>query len=328
MFSGRTVESRGGLSESPRIVTWLRKYWIEASITLSGLIAINAIFLAGAFRNGLEVDPVGAGQLGDFVGGFIGTFFALVSVVLLFSTLKSNRESAELLSFETKYFELIKMHRENVVEIEVQGVFGRKFFVALVREFRSILTIVKRVAARHDQNLSQERLIHVSYYCLFFGTGPNSSRMLKHFLTDFDRDFIDALERELDRPEEKEAAQREKKLVYVPFEGHQSRLGHYFRHLYRAVSYVDKRRSQLDSYEYVKTIRAQLSTHEQAILLLNSMTPLGRNWWLRSFILDYKMVKNLPREFFDAKTELDLSRHFPADYFEWEQVVIRPTTGK
>ena len=74
----------------------------------------------------------------------------------------------------------------------------------------------------------------------------------------------------------------------------------------------------IDKYEYTKTIRAQLTTHEQALLLLNSLTPIGQDWWAKDFILTYRMVQNLPEHFFNPATELDLSTIFVPGYFEWE----------
>jgi hypothetical protein len=73
-------------------------------------------------------------------------------------------------------------------------------------------------------------------------------------------------------------------------------------------------------YEYVKTIRAQLSTHEQALLLLNSLTPMGRNWWQNGLITRYRLVKNIPGDFFDRKQEIDVESLFPATYFEFQEV--------
>jgi Putative phage abortive infection protein len=302
------------------------KYRTEVAVLVIGLIAMNLIFLAGAFRAVSTISPAGAGQLGDFVGGYVGTFFALVSVVLLVVTLRNQRRSTEVLSFETKYFELLKLHRENVAELDVQGIVGRRVFVVLLREFRQALEIVKRIARKHQQRLTQRQLIHIAYYCLFFGTGRDSSRMLKRFLSEFENLFIDDLESELDKAEIKGDSQRAANLTYVPFEGHQSRLGHYYRHLYQAVRYVDQQTVEIDKYEYAKTIRAQLSTHEQALLLLNSLSPIGRNWWRNGFILDYRMVQNIPRGFFDPAEELDTSSFFPGGYFEWEEITA-PASG-
>lgn len=299
--------------------TLLREYWVEILVLALGLVAINLVFIADAFRATDTLRPESAGLLGDFVGGYVGTFLALASVVLLSATFRSQRRSAQILNFEGKYFELLRLHRDNVAELEVQGVTGRKLFVVLIREYRSAAAIVRRLAEAKQQEISPKQIAHITYYCLFFGTGPNSSRMLRMSLPEYEKDFVEAVTQELDRSDIKDAVRAEKKLAYVPFEGHQSRLGHYYRHLYQAIRYVDDQKLAIDKYQYVKTIRAQLSNHEQALLLLNSMAPIGENWWRNGYVLRYRLVQNIPRDFFDREAELDLSTLFPEGYFEWNE---------
>lgn len=297
-----------------------REYILEILILVGGLALVNAIFIPGAFREGATVNREAAGQLGSFVGGYVGSMFALTGVVLLFATLRGQRRSSEKQHFETKYFELIKMHRDNVAELDIQGSSGRRLFVLMLRELRCVLEILRPIARRLSQELTREQALHVAYYCLFFGVGPNSSRMLKISLSTFDQTLVDAVEAELNRPETKAVFRQERNFGYIPFEGHQSRLGHYYRHLYQMVRYVDERAPKgLDKYEYVKTIRAQLSTHEQALLLVNSRTPIGQNWWEKGYIVKYRLVQNIPQEFFDRDTELDTSELFEPGYFEWEE---------
>jgi len=281
---------------------------------------VNAIFISKAFRQSSSINPETAGQLGSFVGGYVGAIFALTGVVLLFSTLKGQRIAFTIQNFENKYFELIKMHRDNVAEIEIQGASGRKVFVLLLRELRCALEAIREIGRTHKQQLSQQELLTVAYYCLFYGVGPNSSRMLKMSLSNFDEAFIEAVEGTLNRSAIKDEYRKDRNLGYVPFEGHQSRLGHYYRHLYQMIKYVDRQEVQIDKYEYVKTVRAQLSTHEEALLLVNSLTPIGRNWWQDNLIVKYRLVQNIPREFFDTSTELDTVKLFAHGYFEWQEV--------
>ena len=85
------------------------------------------------------------------------------------------------------------------------------------------------------------------------------------------------------------------------------------------IRYVDQQTLNIDKYEYVKTIRAQLSTHEQALLLVNSLTPIGQNWWKEDLIVRYRLVQNVPREFFDSATEVDTNKLFAPGYFEWQE---------
>lgn len=233
---------------------------------------------------------------------------------------ENHRRAIDHQNFETKYFELIRMHRENVAEITVQTVSGRKFFVWLIRELRCALAVVRRVAELSGQEMTERQALHVAYYCLFFGVGPNSSRMLRTSLSTFSAEFIDLVELELNKPETKATAREGRNFPYTPFEGHQSRLGHYYRHLYQMVRYVDQQKLDIDKYEYVKTMRAQLSTHEQASLLVNSVTPMGQDWWLKGLIAKYRLVQNIPLGFFDSGREFDPTTLFNAGYFEWEDL--------
>lgn len=293
------------------------------------LVLVNAPIIVNHYiREFTTSDAEYAEHYGAFVGGYFGSLFALVSVFLLLLTLRSQQSAAAEQNlanarqhFETKYFELLRMHRDNVQEIGMKGSSGRRVFVLLLRELREALKIVKVVAETSNTALSESQLQHVAYYCLFYGTGPNSSRMLRISLSGYDSGFIGNVEATLGSNEIKSEIEKRRNFPYVPFEGHQSRLGHYYRHLYQMVSFVDEQPTELipDRYKYVKTIRAQLSTHEQALLLINSVTPMGKKWWDNEFMTKYKLVKNIPRMFFDSSAEFDPCVKLPPGYFEWER---------
>ncbi|WP_422355419.1 putative phage abortive infection protein [Roseivirga pacifica] len=103
----------------------------------------------------------------------------------------------------------------------------------------------------------------------------------------------------------------------TPFEGNVGKLGHYYRHLYQLVKYtvtdndiIIKQSNTSEwkqRYSYIKTIRAQLSNHEQALIYYNSFFRAGRVWYQDltinqknedgkpiSYFLDYAFIKNLP----------------------------------
>ena len=85
-----------------------------------------------------------------------------------------------------------------------------------------------------------------------------------------------------------------------------------------SVTFIDKT-LVLISMNSQKRVRAQLSTHEQALLLVNSLTPIGKPWWTNGLITDYRIVQNIPREFFDSATEIACEELFGPGYFEWEE---------
>jgi hypothetical protein len=82
-----------------------------------------------------------------------------------------------------------------------------------------------------------------------------------------------------------------------------SDLGHYFRHLYHIVKFVDLNpffiqtsgnTIFLSGYDYVKILRAQLSNSELIMLSLNGMTEQGFNF--HPLIEKYKLLKNINLE--------------------------------
>lgn len=302
-----------------RLTRWLRIYRVEVALAAFGLLAMNAILLAKAYWETDQINPGTAGELGDFVGGYVGTGFVLLTALLLYRTLRSQREGAELQSFEARYFELVRLHRENVAEMKVGGIEGRRIFLPMLRELWAARQIVEDCAKAHAPTLTARQKLHVAYYCLFFGAGEGSSRMLKISLVDFDPKFIDAVDTELQDVAIRASVKSSFSLAYEPFEGHQSRLGHYYRHLYQTVSYVNRQVIAIDHYDYIKTIRAQLSTHEQALLLINSLCPIGSKWWEDELIIKYKMVKNLPLHFINPTVGIAFESIFPPGYFEWEE---------
>jgi len=109
------------------------------------------------------------------------------------------------------------------------------------------------------------------------------------------------------------------------FRGCEFQLGHFFRHLYQTVKFIDKQPSWLfsqdEKYEYVKTLRAQMSNYEQALLFINSLTALGRNWEYsnkegKRLISEYNLIKNLPQHFIPNMNPKDF---YPKVKFDWER---------
>ena len=302
-----------------KIPFW-RKYILELSAATGGILMMNAMLFANAYRETDTINPTTAGQFGDFVGGYIGTAFALLSVLLLYRTLRTQQQSAKQQFFESKYFELIKMHRDNVAEMRLHSTLGRHVFPLILRELCAVQAIVCTVASRRHLDLTQHQILHVSYCCVFYGVSQDLSKMLRTSLHEYCSDFIEEIKERLTNASTRAEVVATNDLPYTPFEGQQSLLGHYYRHLYQTIQYVDRHDQNIDHYEYVKTVRAQLSTHEQVLLLINSLCPLGSHWWSESLIIKYKMVKNIPQNFLDPDDFLNVEALFPPGYFEWQEI--------
>ena len=112
------------------------------------------------------------------------------------------------------------------------------------------------------------------------------------------------------------------------FGGHQHRLGHYFRHLYQSVTYIDNSRNLKyeQKYEYIKSLRAQLSTYEQAVIFFNSISEFGKVWEMENchfndqLITKYNFIKNIPAEFI---TDFNLKKFYPLVEYEGSKKIKR-----
>ena len=291
---------------------WYEKYWVEIVIFFIGLCLINIFLFAKTFK-GDFIESTKAGQYGDFIGGYIGTIFVLISVLLLYITLKNQRILFEQEKFEERFFELLKLHRENVNELSIAEKEGKKVFVILVREFREILNIVKEQVGLTKLDYNKEKIINLAYLIFFYGLGPNSTRVLKSSLTGYDDSLIDVIIKKLSK------IQKKLKNGHILFDGNQSRLGHYYRHLYQTITFIHYKNIQIDKYEYIKTLRSQLTNHEQALLFFNSLSKLGKTWREENLIEAYRLIKNLPKNFIDPHTEINVKDVYPNLVFEYEE---------
>lgn len=291
------------------------------------IIMIGILFFPWIYTHTIFSEYGNSNEIGDTIGGITAPFVNGLSAVLVYLALKAQVEANKLVNdqfklqqIENRFFELIKLHRDNVAEIVIGKRSGKKIFVTLIREFRLIHAKLISINTEGNCGLEKRQLMEVSYLILFFGFGPNSSRQLKIALEAYNvTGLFNLLELKFDSRKIKLAAKDERKLNYIPFEGHQSRLGHYFRHLYQTVDFIHERKIDIDKYSYIKALRAQLTTHEQALLYINSLTPAGNTWWLKGYLIDYKMVKNIPPGFFNTETEFFPPSLFPDQYFEHQE---------
>jgi len=166
--------------------TFWKEHWIEAAFFVVGVLLIHLFLSASTFwpGRGSHLDSTKASEFGQFIGGYLGTIFVLASVALLIGSFRSQRGTNELTSFESRFFELLKYHRENVSEIGIGDRTGRKIFVSLVREFREALTLVRQCCRELNIDYSQEQQVNLAYMAMYYGVGWNSTRMLRSALED------------------------------------------------------------------------------------------------------------------------------------------------
>ena len=342
--------------------------WAENNPQTLVLIAIAAIFILPfvlsqpAFCRFFELYK-GDG-VGSAIGGITAPVVGIISILLLYLTLKSQKDSEYRTSLENRIFQMVDLHRKNVetMHSELNKLDGQDVFKMIssqisecVKDITPFLSSAKVEDVMNESfretlenkfknvDLLSYARIDIAYTVVYIGFRDPSMNALysilsKRYKEEFFKPLlgflsmrpVDKLKQmkndweklRLNETVETKLAIADKRnlsdgyyqtkysfLSTEPYDklywGHHLRLGHYFRHLYSVVDYIDsqERISKDEKYEYVKLIRTQLSNTEQMILMANSLSYMGRTWeFFRKeskrtpLITTYKLIKNIPEE--------------------------------
>lgn len=249
------------------------------------------------------------GNIGDFVGGTIGTIFTLASALLVIVTLREQEKQNTRDRFAQSFYEMLHLHRENVSELSLaksDGVTlnGRLVFEELIKEYTQVYKLIDSYCRNILSCTNTDRIkdylkndkkrqlfeMKISYGYFFYGSD--------------DYVFFHANEEEI-------LIQSEiKRLLdynYFIISSHNVLIGHYFRHLFQMVKMLENEKSlnESEKYTYAKQLRAQLNDNEQLLLYYNAMSEIGSEWlkphhkntWGRKYkcpIERFNMIKNIP----------------------------------
>ncbi|MBB6324552.1 putative Tic20 family protein [Algoriphagus iocasae] len=302
------------------------------------------------------------GTIGDTLNGVFNPLIAALAVITTFLAFivqyRANqlyREDVDFQRFETRFYELLKLHRENVNEIEISNKYlKRNAFVKMFEELRFLYYVVDSAKDfyekenNHVLSITKEQIIELAYFFFYYGVNEKLNfadfskitihtpfyiycrTQIKEYQKIFDKEFSEEAKEPINLILNELVGLNEAIYLttdFYPFQGHASRLGHYYRHLYQLIKFVvssKQLKGVPDKYEYIKIVRAQLSNYEQAIIYYNSFFYAGKIWWndttidLRSedgnyisYFLDYALIKNLPFNLTDFGV-------FPSDKFKIE----------
>jgi hypothetical protein len=354
------------------------------------------------------------GPLGDTFNGLLGPFITFLVAILTFLAFyiqyKANEiqsDSNKIMQFENKFYELIKLHRENITELRyskfhngrIEIAESRKVFRVIAKEFIDCLHELKRITRIYPEyeillpiykqklekikfknkcraDIEELALIDIAFCFIYFGISKESDTVLLNlFYNRYNREFIYRAKKILRlKPKEegkesfilwgtfhkKQVAEtrelfdeiykcqndydasnlsEEAYQLYGNFSlepyygGHQHRLGHYFRHLFQSYKFLSSQViiKEQERYFYGKTLRAQLSTYEQFLLFVNSLSSLGMKWEYTvekedlfetqnktlfdfKFITRYNLIKNMPGSQY---YEIIYRKFYPSVNFEY-----------
>jgi hypothetical protein len=287
-----------------------------------GVLFLLCLALNSTYNNpGFTINNKLASGFGALAGGVAGSLFALAGFMLLYETLKKQREMFRVQQFETRFFQMLQLHRDNVHEMvhcsprKQKNISGRRVFLEVLDQFNEALRALKQ--SQKYKTIPIEKLISISYLATFFGVGGKTQFSLIPRLQEVAGEEANNIKEYL-RSNPGKTINEDQYLG-----GHLSRLGHYYRHLYHCVRYVDEQSflQDEDKRQYMKMLRAQLSNEEQICLFLNALSPLGKKAWASpkarghgpesSLIMRYKMIKNIPKH---ALGDIDPKTYFPMSY--------------
>lgn len=318
------------------------------------------------------------GARGDAVQGWSAPVIGGLGIVLTFAAFwvqfqanERQRKDIKRERFENKFYELLRLHKENVSEINIfRGTYtGRSAFIKMYEEYKDILYICRKIGVDNPQLIPLPKGIdpiviyhEFAFKFFFFGVGQSTNEV--HNTNDPFQAYINKVRTFLllqqgsydevlatnkilkssmieapFKPKEENFPLFKRHYIYRPFDGHISRLGHYYRHLFQMVKFVvvnnDLDLSKNEKYEYIKTLRATLSNHEQILLYYNAFNVPGKKWWKDNmtdlngkevtthFILDYKLIKNIPLHLSEGglkphdKFKQELKRAYPNKSEKW-----------
>lgn len=278
--------------------------WRPLAALLGAAIVLWLIYWAAMFF--FQSDSAVRGQFGDMFGAVNALFSAFAFAGLIYAILlqrkdlqlqlRELRDTREELrgqkeqleaqnktflrqSFETRFFEWLKLHHEIVNGIDIRS---RAVGHGVTRSGRDCFGVfLGRVQGAYNSALRSMT--------------PDSTRISGESETDYWQRFYSTAETSAIR----EVIVTAYLDAYRTFQGD---VGHYFRNLYNLVKFVHRSTEIPDGEKrlYTSIVRAQLSSDELALLFYNCLSPYG-SLKFKPLVEQYGLLKNMDlRLLFDA----------------------------
>ncbi|RAM63128.1 hypothetical protein RB24_17535 [Herbaspirillum rubrisubalbicans] len=261
----------------------MRRALAAVVATLISICLVILFFIHKATSKGWEDSTASAlGQAGDYFGGILNPIIGLVTIFLVFITLRMQREelqaaqselaesraiSAQQIkavkrqSFEQTFFAWLNSYRDIVEKVKVEESTGRLALKVLWDQHLSYSTIAAIVKLRKIRLVLSKSLPQNQ-------VGPDDPRLtINVCLTQWDKLFRD----------------------------NEHQLDTMFRTLYRLLKWIDDQPEDTieleEKWHYISIVRAHLSTMEGLFLFYNGCSKLGQN--MNYFINKYALFDNL-----------------------------------
>jgi len=218
------------------------------------------------------------GQFGDFIGGIVGSIWALAGVLLFYIALteqrkdiKTNQAALELqinaLQQQVKEFELQRNELESSRKVYEEQSKTQKI-QQFESNFYSLLNVYSNIKENLN-NLDKEKDFFKSIYNKLTDNYSNEISVENHHINMISK-------------------------YTKVFNEYRGQLSHYFKCFYRIIKIIDTDYSfdEKTKVFYAKILRSQLTDFEQLVLYYNSHSDYG--FKARPLILKYNILKHLP----------------------------------
>lgn len=232
--------------------------------------ALSAVLISAFFSNGSD-----RGTFGDMFGAVNALFSGFAFAGLIYTILLQKKE----LSLQRHELALTRGEMAGQrVQMESQAAtlklqqFESTFF-QLLRVHGDIVNAIDLVRSNDGQETKGRDCFKV--FCKRF-----DSQMLRNFNSQTEAEQI--------------------RSAYAAFYGaHEAEVGHYFRHLYHVIKFVDSSGID-DKRRYTSFVRAQISSYELQLLFYNCLSEQG-NLYFKPLIEKYGLLKHLPKTVDDRR---------------------------
>ncbi|MFA4795651.1 putative phage abortive infection protein [Leptospira kirschneri] len=234
-----------------------------------------------------------AANYGALISGYAGIWLLTINIFLLLFT----QFNQSIYEFDRKFYTFLSIHRDNVKNFRIANFSG----VNAIEKINFLFDAINRELSRNITK-SLHECINTAYLTIYFGL---NSKSLSIYLFNYKEEinqirilYFNMLCHEksikslLDKDHEGEPE----------LNGMEQYLSVYFRHLFYTVESIRTSNilSETQKKEYFSILRAQLSVHEQALILLNFLSQIGKTWNRNGVIEKYQLIKDIPFGYFDS----------------------------
>ncbi len=245
------------------------------------------------------------GQWGDSFGVVVAFFSGLGFIALIWTIRQSNKQHREVLESQQEELRLqrkeLELQREELTHTR-EEIKGQKEQLALQNEtlrhqnfessFFQLLGLYNNIIDAMEISASHSHASKRDSFRLIHHELRYSNNLSGETL---EQTYSYISEREWDSSEEEK--QFMLKIInerhYLFFAKYQALVGHYLRHLYNMVKFVEEKDFLIyeEKKRYTNLIRAQLSSYELALLFYNCLSDQGKDF--KPLVEKYTLLKNI-----------------------------------